>query len=154
APGAVIRMANLGIENFLIASSLVCAVAQRLVRRLCPECREEAPLPEYVADQLGLSRQEAHKHTIYRPQGCDLCYNTGYAGRLVICEVMPVTPEVRDVILRPDTQEGEIRAVAQKHGLRSLRQSGLEKLLAGETSVEEVLRVTTANDTAESAIDE
>lgn len=141
AAGTIMRLVNMDVEPFLIADSLALIVAQRLVRRLCKKCREEQKLaPEALVD-IGFSPEEAGKIKAFKTKGCVACNDTGYKGRTGLFEVMDITDSIREIILRKG-QPREIKAVAMKNGMTSLRQSGLVKIKEGITTVEEVLRET------------
>jgi len=143
APSTVMRLMNMGIEPFLVATSVLCILAQRLVRRVCPDCKEEVPTPPKALVDIGFSEEEAESVTIYRGlgEGCQTCSGTGYKGRIGLFEVMPVNQSMRELILSGGTAE-EVRHQALAEGMISLRRSGLEKIKAGITTVEEVLRET------------
>ncbi|HDZ27614.1 hypothetical protein LCGC14_0447410 [marine sediment metagenome] len=151
AAGTIMRLVNMDVEPFLIADSLALIVAQRLVRRLCKKCREEQKLaPEALVD-IGFSPEEAGKVKAFKTKGCSACNDTGYKGRTGLFEVMEITDRIREIILSKG-QPREIKAVAIKNGMISLRQSGLTKIKDGVTTIEEVLRETvkdaeTKNDT-------
>ncbi len=145
AAGTIVRLVNMDIEPFLISDSLVVIAAQRLVRRLCKKCREEHKLtPEALVD-IGFSPEDAKKMTIFKSKGCAACNDTGYKGRVGLYEVMDVTNDIKDLILRK-AQPREMKKKAVEQGMITLRQSGLIKIKDGITSVEEVLRET-AKDT-------
>jgi len=137
APGAVVRLADMGVPPFLIASSLVAVVAQRLLRRLCPRCRRLGPVPPSAAHMLGISPET----TLYTPVGCDDCRGTGYKGRVAIFEIM-----VLDEDLRYHVTEGSpanvIRKLALEKGMKSLRDAGILRVVDGTTSLEEMMSVT------------
>ena len=136
APAAAARLVDMGVEPYLVASSLECVIGQRLVRRLCLECRRPATV---AAAELGLDGDG--DVTIYEPVGCSLCGETGYRGRAGIYEVMVVTDEIRALIVARATAS-EIMKMAIRQGMRPLRDAGLAKVRAGETSLAEVARVT------------
>ena len=138
AAGALTRLVEMGIEPFLAASSIVGIIAQRLVRQICPHCRESyRPSPNLLAD-AGLPDDGA---LYYRGRGCERCLGLGYRGRSGIYELLPVEEETRELLLaRKDA--ATIKAAAQRKGMKSLREAGLVKAAAGETTLEEVLRVT------------
>jgi len=139
APGALTRLVDMGIEPYLVASSLEAVLAQRLVRLICPACRESLP-PADV--QRARTQYELHGlESLYRGRGCRQCQGTGYHGRAGIFEFMPVSDDVRTLILQ-NTSAGVIRKAAQAHGMRNLREDGWRLMLEGRTTVEEVLRVT------------
>jgi general secretion pathway protein E/type IV pilus assembly protein PilB len=138
APGALTRLVDMGVEPYLVASSLEAVVAQRLVRLLCPVCRVEMTGPERAAaGRYGLDGGA----TLWAPGGCRACGGMGYRGRTGIFEFMPVTDEVRSLILGR-ASSGEVRRVAREAGMRSLREDGLRLVGEGRTTIEEVLRVT------------
>ena len=138
AAGALTRLVEMGIEPFLAASSIVGIIAQRLVRQICPHCRESyRPSPGLLAD-AGLPDDGV---LYYRGRGCERCLGLGYRGRSGIYELLPVDEETRELLLaRKDA--ATIKAAAQRKGMKSLRDAGLVKAAAGETTLEEVLRVT------------
>ena len=141
AAGTIMRLVNMDVEPFLISDSLALIVAQRLVRRLCKKCREEQKLaPEALVD-IGFSPEESGKVKVFKTKGCSACNNTGYKGRTGLFEVLEVTDSIREVILRKG-QPREIKEIALKDGMISLRQSGLVKIQEGVTTIEEVLRET------------
>ncbi|SCX84770.1 GspE/PulE family protein [Thiohalorhabdus denitrificans] len=141
APGTVTRLIDMGLEPFLVASSLRGVVAQRLVRRICPSCRVEDRPSAAVLQGLGLDPREAEGTIFYRGEGCVECNNTGFRGRVGIYELMEVDGPVREAISRNDRGAVEC-ALEGQEAHRTLRESGLAKVRAGVTSLEEVLRVT------------
>ncbi|MBK8230235.1 MAG: type IV-A pilus assembly ATPase PilB [Candidatus Eisenbacteria bacterium] len=147
APSTINRMIDMGIEPFLVASATNLILAQRLVRRICPKCKEQVTLSDEVMRELQLSAARAEGATFMKGKGCYDCNNTGYRGRQGIYEVMPVSTKVRDMILarRPTS---EIKNAAIKEGMLTLRMDALEKLKRGITSVEEVLKESAPDDEA------
>ena len=145
AAGAVVRLVNMGVEPYLINSSLVCVMAQRLVRKICPHCKEAYTLKNEVAQSLKLDLTEIGKLQLYKGQGCQHCFNTGYSGRTVIAEVLQLTPKIRELILS-GSQEQFIKHQARLEGMKTLREDGLESALKGQTTIEEVLRVTASDE--------
>ncbi|MGE3273512.1 MAG: type IV-A pilus assembly ATPase PilB [Vicinamibacterales bacterium] len=141
APSTINRLMNMGIEPFLVASSLNLVCAQRLVRRVCAACRTPDAVPPQALEQVGFSPAEAASLTVYRGTGCDRCNQTGYKGRVGLYEVMEVTDELRELIL-VGASGLELRRKAVDDGMITLRGSGLQKIRDGVTSVEEVLRET------------
>ncbi|MBT7959125.1 MAG: Flp pilus assembly complex ATPase component TadA, partial [Akkermansiaceae bacterium] len=141
APGAVARLADIGIQRFLIASSIRAIVAQRLVRKLCPKCKAPAVLTDREMRVLGLDAKQVAESEIMGPEGCDLCRTTGYKGRMGIFEIFKVDDEVRHLINEKLTSP-QLRRRARELGMRTLREDGIRKILSGSTSSEEVLRVT------------
>lgn len=141
AAGAITRLVDMGIEPFLVSSSLIAIMAQRLVRLICPECRQGyKPVTDELA-KLGLNQKETRSITLYRGVGCDHCMKTGYRGRTGIYETLLVDDEIRSLILSK-TDANTIRSKAMEKGMLTLRQDGARKVLAGLTTTEEVLRVT------------
>ncbi|MDR0226952.1 MAG: type IV-A pilus assembly ATPase PilB [Burkholderiaceae bacterium] len=141
APTTLTRMRNMGIAPFNIASSVILITAQRLARRLCPQCKQPADIPTEALLDAGYDESEIDGSWVtYKPVGCPAC-NNGYKGRVGIYQVMPVSEEIQRIILR-DGSALEIAAQAKLEGVRSLRESGLHKARLGLTSLEEVLAVT------------
>ncbi len=141
AAGAVTRLVEMGIEPFLVSSSVLAIVAQRLVRVLCRGCREAyQPPPEGLAD-LGITPADLPGGVLYRPVGCPQCMSTGYRGRSGIYELLPVDEGVRDLVMR-GADSNAIKEAARRAGMVTLREDGVRKVVAGLTSAEEVLRVT------------
>ncbi len=136
APGAITRLMDMGIENYLVASTLICVMAQRLVRRICPHCRLKHKVPREVALKFNENIDE-----VWTGQGCEFCSGTGYRGRIGIFEVLPVGDEIRDLIMKRATAK-EIKDRAVSLGMRTLREDGIRKVRDGVTTVDEVLRVT------------
>jgi type IV pilus assembly protein PilB len=141
APTTLTRMRNMGIAPFNIASSVILITAQRLARRLCPNCKKPADIPRETLLEAGFKEEDVDgSWTPYRPVGCSMCTN-GYKGRVGIYQVMPISEEIQRIVLR-DGSALEIAAQAEIEGVRSLRQSGLHKVKLGMTSLEEVLGCT------------
>jgi type IV pilus assembly protein PilB len=141
APTTLTRMRNMGIAPFNIASSVILITAQRLARRLCPNCKKPTDIPRETLIDAGFKEDDIDGNwTPYRPVGCSMCTN-GYKGRVGIYQVMPITEEIQRIILRDGTAL-EIAEQAQHEGVNSLRQSGLYKVKLGMTSLEEVLGCT------------
>ena len=140
ATGSVIRLMNMGVEPFLITSSVICILNQRLVRKICESCKESYPLTDAMVEQLGLKRGKAPL-AAFRGKGCKKCFNIGYSGRLVIGEILVFTPTVKELVLQK-VQEHVLKAAARREGMQTLRENGILKALEGITSLEEVLRVT------------
>ena len=137
--GSLTRMLNMGIEPFLITSSVLMISAQRLVRKLCSECKTDFKADQELIKRLNLDLKKAH--TFFRPAGCSKCRSTGYKGRSIISEIFPMTPEIKSLIMKRTSGE-EIKQSARRQGMSTLRESGIKKALAGETSLDEVFRVT------------
>jgi len=136
APAAAARLVDMGVEPYLVASSLECVIGQRLTRRLCLECRRPVPRP---GAELGLD--DEGDVTVFEPVGCPSCAETGYRGRAGVYEVMVVSDEIRALIVARATAS-QITRLAVAQGMRPLRAAGLAKVRAGETSLAEVARVT------------
>jgi type IV pilus assembly protein PilB len=141
APSTVSRLMNMGIEPYLVATSVHLICAQRLVRRLCKECREDVPMPAQALIDIGFDPAEAPGIKIYKGRGCQICNNTGYKGRVGLYEVMEITDGMREMILT-GASAIELKNRAMEEGMITLRGSGLRKLKAGQTTVEEVVRET------------
>ena len=141
APSTITRLLNMGIEPFLVASSVILIIAQRLVRRICKECKEEEKVHPPVLIDLGFSEQEANSVVCYKGKGCPNCNDTGYRGRIALYEVMYIGEEIRELILE-GASAVEIKKKAVANGMKNLRMAGLTKLKDGMTSVEEILRST------------
>ncbi len=140
--GAITRLIEMGIEPFLVASSVIAVMAQRLLRRVCPSCREPYRPSVEEMRQLGVSSDDLEGHQVYRPgPGCADCKQTGYRGRLGIHELLVIDDEVRNLTMK-SADSSSIRRVAAAKGMNSLREDGAAKVLAGQTTIEEVLRVT------------
>lgn len=159
APSAVTRLQNMGIDSFLISSTLTLVEAQRLVRKICSNCKEAYEVPiekiiqlgatEKMIEELGeVSLKQGQRYvTLYKGKGCERCTG-GYKGRIGIYEIMEVTDEIRELILK-NAPDSEIKKVAIKNGMRTLRGSALYKMLKGITTIEEVLRVTVSEEVGE-----
>jgi type IV pilus assembly protein PilB len=144
APSAIGRMIDMGIEPFLVASSVNLVLAQRLVRRVCVSCKRPTTLNEEVLSELQLSPEDAKGATFFEGAGCVECNNTGYRGRQGVYEVMTMTSRIRDLVLERSSA-GEIKKTAIEEGMLTLRRDGLEKLKRGITTVEEILKETAAD---------
>jgi type IV pilus assembly protein PilB len=145
APSTLNRLVDMGVEPFLVASSVNLIMAQRLIRRICKNCRQATVLHPEVLGELGLSEEEAQDLVVYEGTGCVDCNNTGYKGREGVYEVMPITPTIRNLILdRAPTSE--IRSLAIQEGMLTLRAHALMKLKSGITTAEEILKETTQDD--------
>jgi len=142
APGAVARLLDMGIESFMIASSVVGVMAQRLLRTVCAKCKEQYTPPRDAIKRLGMNLDILDKGevTFYRGRGCDTCKGTGYKGRVGVYELMPVTDKVRELILARASSYA-IREAAIEAGMRTLKDDAMEKILLGITTLEESLRV-------------
>lgn len=138
AAGTLNRMADMGVERYLIADSVVGVIAQRLVRKLCPHCRKKRLATE---EEKRLLKQDIYKEMeIYEPTGCDLCNHTGYFGRTGVFEIMEVNEEIRDLIAEGGSSE-ELENAAKRAGMCTLHDNGIRYVLEGITSIEEMLKV-------------
>jgi type IV pilus assembly protein PilB len=141
APSSISRLLNMGIEPFLVSSSVILIAAQRLVRKICTDCREEEKIPVPALISLGFSEEEAKTVKCYKGKGCPACNNSGYRGRLALYEIMPIGPETKEMILEGASAD-ELKKTGVRLGMKTLRMSGLTKVKEGIASVEEVMRVT------------
>jgi type IV pilus assembly protein PilB len=141
APSTINRLMNMGIEPFLVATSVNCICAQRLVRRICTACPEDVETPPQTLIQVGFAPDEVKTLRIKRGRGCDRCNQTGYKGRIGLFEVLQFTDEIRDMILS-GASSIELKRKAVEEGMISLRMSGLQKIREGATTLDEVLRET------------
>ncbi|GAB4484842.1 MAG: hypothetical protein OHK006_09880 [Thermodesulfovibrionales bacterium] len=135
APGAITRLMDMGVENYLVASTLIGVMAQRLVRKICPECREPQDVPDDLLKKFG-----GGITTLWAGRGCEYCAGTGYRGRIGIFEMLPVGDEIRELIMLRATNR-ELKDKATALGMRTLREDGIEKVRRGITTIDEVLRV-------------
>ncbi|HZG54536.1 MAG TPA: type IV-A pilus assembly ATPase PilB [Pyrinomonadaceae bacterium] len=143
APSTISRLMNMGIEPFLVATSVNLIQAQRLIRRVCVECKEVVPTPAEALVEIGFTAEEARDVKIYKGRGCGKCNNTGYKGRVGLYEVMEITDDIRELILI-GASALELRKRAVENGMLTLRSSGLVKIRNGVTTIEEVVRETVA----------
>jgi type IV pilus assembly protein PilB len=141
APSTISRMVNMGIEPFLVATSVNIIQAQRLIRKVCSECKEEVKLPAEAFTEIGFSKEEAKELKAYKGKGCQTCNNTGYKGRVGLYEVMEITDELRELIII-GASAIELRKKAIELGMITLRGSGLQKIRDGITTIEEVVKET------------
>ncbi len=139
APSTISRLMNMGIEPFLVATSVHLICAQRLVRRICNDCKEEVKLPPQALIDIGFTPEEAKTNKVYKGKGCDRCNNSGYKGRTGLYEVMEITDEVRELVL-VGASALELKKKAIEQGMLTLRRSGLMKIAQGITTIEEVVR--------------
>ncbi|MFO0491660.1 MAG: GspE/PulE family protein, partial [bacterium] len=139
APSSITRLVNIGIEPFLVGAALNAVLAQRLVRRLCKECKQQAKPKESLADFLTVQGLPADK--AWAPNGCDKCRKSGYSGRLGIYELLVIDDQLRDMVAR-NPNVSELRRLCTDRGMVNLRSDGLKKAVAGHTSVQEILRIT------------
>jgi len=142
AAGSIVRMMNMGIEPFLISSSVLAIVGQRLLRRICPKCKEPYTVPHELHERLRLNKiAKAKDIKFFRGKGCKACFNTGYLGRVGISEVLILNQDVKEEILQR-SGELKIKEIGRKSGMKTMREDGMAKAIEGLTTLEEVLRVT------------
>ncbi len=142
AAGSIVRLVDMGVEPFLITSSLIAIVAQRLLRKICPICKESYELSDEVINKIGIGNLPSGKQTVfYRGKGCKKCFNSGYAGRVGIAEILYLTPKIKELIMSR-AEEHKIKNAGRGEGMLTLREEGFKKALEGLTSLEEVLKVT------------
>ncbi|MFA5276302.1 MAG: ATPase, T2SS/T4P/T4SS family [Candidatus Omnitrophota bacterium] len=141
AAGSVVRLINMGVEPYLINSSIICVMSQRLVRKICVHCKEPYLLKEDILESLKLPAPEYAKKEFFKGKGCARCFNSGYSGRTGIAEILLLSAKIRELILER-AQEHVIKAQARKEGMITLREDGLRSVFKGLTTLEEILRVT------------
>ncbi|MCE5200231.1 MAG: type II secretion system ATPase GspE [Armatimonadota bacterium] len=140
APGALTRLVDMGIEPFLIASSTIGVLAQRLVRVVCPKCKEQYQPPRDAVKRLGIELDNDTRVTFYRGRGCDHCRGNGYRGRIGVYELMIINDRIRDLVLQKSSSH-LIREAAIETGMKTLKEDAISKILLGQTTLEECLRV-------------
>jgi type II secretory ATPase GspE/PulE/Tfp pilus assembly ATPase PilB-like protein len=145
AAGAITRMIDMGIEPFLISSSLIAVLAQRLARAICSRCKAAYSPPPDALGRLGADARIDEDVTFYRGQGCDYCRGTGYRGRIGIFELLNISDPIRDMVVH-HASSTELKAQAIREGMRTLRDDGLEKVMSGISTIEEILRVVYVQD--------
>jgi len=143
AASSITRMIDMGIEPFMMSSSVVGIIAQRLVRRLCPQCKEEFKPDENDLEVLDL--KEGEEATIYRAKGCNNCNNTGYKGRIAVYEIMTISREVKEMISK-NANSDDIKDAAIRNGLRTLRMNCSRLVKNGTTTIDEMMRIAFAKD--------
>jgi type IV pilus assembly protein PilB len=141
APSTITRMKDMGVPTFLITATVEAILAQRLVRRICSQCKEEYTPSREILEDLELTSEQVRGKRFYRGAGCEVCNNTGYKGRVGLFELMIMNNELRDKIMA-NAQADELRTIAQKHGMVSLRSAGIKCCFEGVTTAEEVVRET------------
>jgi type IV pilus assembly protein PilB len=144
APATISRLLNMGVEPFLITASVNLVLAQRLARRVCPECSHPVAVDLQSLTDLGASPEQIETAKLARGAGCTVCNNTGYKGRIALYEVMKFTDDLKEMVLQ-GASTAELKAAAIRRGMSTLRASGIRKVLDGVTTAEEVLRVTMAD---------
>jgi general secretion pathway protein E len=141
APGALTRLLDMEVESFLLSSTLLGVLAQRLVRSICPECKQEVGSDPKLVRAMGLDPRQLSDMHFFEGKGCEACRFTGYRGRLAIFEYLPITDEIRKLINQHASTE-TIKVAAKEMGVRFLREDGWQKVRQGVTTIAEVLRVT------------
>ncbi|AGA30538.1 GspE/PulE family protein [Singulisphaera acidiphila] len=141
APSAVTRLIDIGVQPFLVASSVMAIMAQRLVRKVCPKCRVRYEPPAHVLQGIGLKPEIAKKANFMKGKGCTHCNKSGYRGRMGIYELMTMTSQIRDMTFKGDSTQN-LRRMARKQGMRTLFEDGMVKALKGLTTIDEILRIT------------
>ncbi|MGA8266361.1 MAG: ATPase, T2SS/T4P/T4SS family, partial [Candidatus Acidiferrales bacterium] len=141
APSTISRLMNMGIEPFLVATSVNLICAQRLVRRVCSNCKEPSQMPAQALIDAGVAPDEAANMVVYVGRGCSVCNNSGYKGRVGLYEVMEINDDLRELIL-VGASSLELKKKSLEIGMITLRKSGLIKMALGQTTMEEVLRET------------
>jgi type IV pilus assembly protein PilB len=141
APSTITRLKDMGVPTFLITATVEAILAQRLVRKVCMQCREEYTPPREIIDDLELTSDQIRGKRFYRGAGCELCNNTGYKGRVGLFELMIMTNDMRDKIMN-NAQTDELRELARKQGMVPLRQAGIKCCFEGVTTPDEVVRET------------
>ncbi len=143
APSSVIRLVDMGIEPFLISSSIIGVIAQRLVRKICPKCKKEIKITPDIEKILNENEIGNNEITLYKGEGCPYCKDTGYKGRVAIFELMVITENIREMIIK-NVSTGKLRQAAVKEGMCLLKVDGIKKVCEGVTTIDEVLRVASA----------
>ena len=141
APSSINRLLNMGVEPFLVTASVNLILAQRLLRKICTDCKAVVDVEKEVLVEAGMSEQEAETAEASEGAGCRMCNDTGYKGRIALYEVMPLSDELKECVLQGYSSI-ELKREAIRLGMQTLRQAGLKKLALGLTTLEEVLRVT------------
>ena len=144
APGSITRLADMGVEPFMVASSLLGVIAQRLIRRVCTKCREEYEPSEYQLQEMGM-RTPPQGAVFYRAKGCPSCANSGYHGRTVIHELMVIDDYIKSLIVK-NVDAGILKKAAVERGMITLREDGIAKVLQGVTTIDELFRATHAEE--------
>jgi type IV pilus assembly protein PilB len=151
APSAVTRLVDIGVQPFLVASSVMGIMAQRLVRRVCPKCRQRFEPAASTLKAIGLRPEIAKKANFMKGKGCTYCSKTGYRGRFGIYELMAMTGQIREMCFKGAPTQ-DLRKMARKQGMRTLFEDGMIKALKGQTTIDEVLRITHAESLSETAV--
>ncbi len=141
APSTISRLLNMGVEPFLVTASVNLVVAQRLARRICAECKTPADKHVEALAKMGFTAEQIANGTIYEGAGCGTCNSTGYKGRVALYEVMPFSDALKELVLQ-GASAAEIKSQMIRDGVKTLRMSGITKILEGVTTPEEILRTT------------
>jgi type IV pilus assembly protein PilB len=144
APATISRLLNMGVEPFLITASVNLVLAQRLARKVCIDCKEELPIDQQALLDMGVSEALLPTARIFKGRGCQTCNSTGYKGRIALYEVMRFQEDLKEMVLQ-GASTAELKAAAIRRGMATLRAAGIKKMLEGQTTPEEVLRVTMAD---------
>jgi type IV pilus assembly protein PilB len=145
APSTVSRLLNMGVEPFLVTASVNLILAQRLARKICEHCKTQVEVDPAALRRVGFTEEQARTVAVMKGAGCRECNNTGYRGRVALYEVMPFTQRLKDMVLQ-GANTSELKAAMIREGVNTLRMAGLEKVAAGITTIDEVTRVTAADD--------
>ena len=145
APSSVLRLVDLGVENFLLTATIEAIVAQRLVRRICGKCKEEYLPTEEELMELALMPSDVEGRTFFRGRGCPECKKTGYRGRMALFEIMTMDDTLREMVMS-QASTAVLRAEARRRGMQTLRESGLISIYDGQTTIDEVVRETITED--------
>jgi type IV pilus assembly protein PilB len=144
APSAITRLMNMGVKPYLITASLAAVISQRLLRKICPECKEKYKPEKNILTQLNIPESELKGRHFYIGKGCSKCDNTGYRGRMAILEIMTTNDELNSLIIKESSTE-TIKKAAMKNGMHTLTERGLDAASNGLTTLEEVIRETNVN---------
>jgi len=145
APSSILRLLDLGMEPFLLTATIEAIVAQRLVRRICLDCKEEYVPTDEQLMELQLRRSDVEERTLFRGRGCDKCNHSGYKGRMALFEIMSLDDQLREMIMK-EASTNILRDEARKRGMRTLRETGLMAIYEGQTTIDEVVRETITDD--------
>ncbi|MCZ6749751.1 MAG: ATPase, T2SS/T4P/T4SS family, partial [SAR324 cluster bacterium] len=142
APSTMTRLVDMGIQPYLVSSTVVCVLAQRLLRRICTSCKVEVPFDPALLKELGLTGQEVGGlEKVFKGEGCSKCRSTGFRGRVGLFELLIMNDAIKKILLETN-EANQIREVAQANGMISMRQTGIEMVKRGETTVDELISVT------------
>jgi len=141
APSALTRLIDMGVKPFLVASAVMAIMAQRLIRRLCPECKSPAEVTDSDLRSIGLTRDRLETATIFEATGCNVCGGAGYKGRQGVYELMEMSPDLREMAFQKKSGM-ELRVKAINEGMNTLQMDGVRKVLSGVTTISEILRIT------------